>query len=201
MNSERTELVERCLNGDDMAWARLVEEYRGLVYSICCLFCGSSQDAEDLMQDTFVKIWTNLGSYDPSRGELKGWIATVTRNQRVDRYRRSGQQRRTDSLDSISQGREELGGISLAQRVADPRPTPHEVALSNEVGDLVSQAVEKVSPEMREVVKMRFVYELDNQEIAHRLRIPEGTVKSRTNRGRAQLVTLLNPMRSALGAA
>src|SRR5579862_2884374 len=97
-NKERTELVQLCLNGDDDAWARLVEEYRGLVYSICYLFCGSTQDAEDLVQDTFLKIWMNLASYDPSRGELKGWIATVTRNQRVDRYRRSGQQRLTDSI-------------------------------------------------------------------------------------------------------
>src|SRR5277367_5145598 len=76
---ERSDLVQLCLNGDDDAWARLVEEYRGLVYSICYLFCGSTQDAEDLVQDTFLKIWMNLASYDPSRGELKGWIATVTR--------------------------------------------------------------------------------------------------------------------------
>jgi len=54
---------------------------------------------------------------------------------------------------------------------------------------------------MRQVVRMRFVHGLDNQEIAHRLRIPEGTVKSRTNRGRAQLVSLLSPMRTAMGAA
>ena len=66
---------------------------------------------------------------------------------------------------------------------------------------IVGRAVEKVSPEMRQVVQMRFVHGLDNQEIAHRLRIPEGTVKSRTNRGRAQLVNLLGPMRTALGAA
>ncbi len=201
MNTERPELVQLCLNGDDTAWARLVEEYRGLVYSICYLFCGSTQDAEDLMQDTFVKIWTNLASYDPSRGELKGWIATVTRNQRVDRYRRSGQDRRTDSLDAVSEGRGESQTMALVQRIADPRPTPHDLAVSREVGDMVSRAVDKVSPEMRDVVKMRFVQELDNQEIAHRLRIPEGTVKSRTNRGRAQLITLLSPMRAALGAA
>lgn len=201
MDAERSELVQLCLQGDDAAWARLVEEYRGLVYSICCLFSGSSQDAEDLMQDTFVKIWHNLASYDPARGELKGWIATVTRNQRVDRFRRTGQERRTDSIDSIDEGRDGSQTMALVQRIADPRPTPHEMAVSREVGTIVSQAVNKVSPEMREVVRMRFVHELDNQEIAHRLRIPEGTVKSRTNRGRAQLISLLSPMRAALGAA
>jgi len=87
----------------------------------------------------------------------------------------------------------------MSQRLADNRPTPDAVAESREVGEIVSKAVSQVSPEMREVVKMRFVDELDNREIAHRLRIPEGTVKSRTNRGRAQLIHLLSPMRHALG--
>jgi len=203
MNTSGTELVQLCLNGDDDAWALLVEEYRGLVYSICYLFCGSTQDAEDLVQDAFLKIWMNLASYDPARGELKGWIATVTRNQRVDRFRRSGQQRLTDSIDSVSEGRDYSGktALSFAERLADHRPTPFDAAVTGEVTDIVTKAVKKISPEMREVVTMRFVHELDNQEIAHRLRIPEGTVKSRTNRGRAQLATLLSPMRTALGAA
>ncbi|WP_263350457.1 RNA polymerase sigma factor [Acidicapsa acidisoli] len=204
MNTGSTELVQLCLDGDDNAWAKLVEEYRGLVYSICYLFCGSTQDAEDLVQDTFLKIWMNLASYDPSRGELKGWIATVTRNQRVDRFRRSGQERRTDSIDSVmtTGGQwDQTNAMPLAQRIPDTRPTPHDVAVTSEVTAIVSKAVDRISPEMREVVTMRFVQGLDNQEIAHRLRIPEGTVKSRTNRGRAQLVSLLSPMRTALGAA
>lgn len=195
------ELVQMCLKGDDDAWAKLVEEYRGLVYSICYLFCGSTQDAEDLVQDAFLKIWMNLGSYDPSRGELKGWIATVTRNQRVDRYRRTGQDRRTESIDTVSGKSEEGGAVPIAQRIPDPRPTPHDAAVTSEITGIVTSAVKKISPEMREVVTMRFVHGFDNQEIAHRLRIPEGTVKSRTNRGRAQLASLLSPMRTALGAA
>jgi RNA polymerase sigma-70 factor (ECF subfamily) len=203
MKPSGTELVQLCLSGDDDAWAALVEEYRGLVLSICYLFCGSTQDAEDLMQDAFLKIWMNLSSYNPARGELKGWIATVTRNQRVDRFRRSGHERRTDSIDSAPEGRDDSGSapMTIAQRIADPRPTPHEAAVTSQVTAIVTRAVSKISPEMREVVTMRFVHELDNQEIAHRLRIPEGTVKSRTNRGRAQLATLLTPMRAALGAA
>ena len=204
MNKGSTELVQLCLDGDDKAWARLVEEYRGLVYSICYLFCGSTQDAEDLVQDTYLKIWMNLASYDPSRGELKGWIATVTRNQRVDRFRRSGQQRRTDSMDTVgttSGHWDQTENMPLAQRIPDTRPTPHEVAVTSEVTAIVIKAVDRISPEMREVVTMRFVHGFDNQEIAHRLRIPEGTVKSRTNRGRAQLASLLSPLRTALGTA
>jgi RNA polymerase sigma-70 factor (ECF subfamily) len=89
----------------------------------------------------------------------------------------------------------------MADRLADQRPTPQEAATSSQVIEMVTRAVEQVAPEMREVVKLRFLFEMDNQEIAHRLRIPEGTVKSRTSRGRAQLATLLRPMRAALGAA
>lgn len=200
-NQAPANLVQLCLSGDNNAWATLVEEYRGLVFSICYLFCGSTQDAEDLVQDTFLKIWMNLASYDPSRGELKGWIATVTRNQRVDRYRRSGQQRLTDSIDATAHGWDQSGTMTMAQRIPDHRPTPHDIAVTSEITGIVTKAVNKISPEMREVVTMRFVHELDNQEIAHRLRIPEGTVKSRTNRGRAQLASLLRPMRHALGAA
>ena len=198
MQTTHSELVPLCLKGDQSAWAQLVEEYRGLVYSICLPFSASQQDAEDLVQDTFVKIWNNLGSYDPARGELKSWISTVARNQRVDRFRRNGQQRRTHSLD---EGWDQSDSVAMADRLADQRPTPQEAATSSQVIEMVTRAVEQVAPEMREVVKLRFLFEMDNQEIAHRLRIPEGTVKSRTSRGRAQLATLLRPMRAALGAA
>ncbi|HTJ31555.1 MAG TPA: sigma-70 family RNA polymerase sigma factor [Acidobacteriaceae bacterium] len=202
MNTSGAELVKRCMNGNDAAWQQLVDEYRGLVYSICYLFCGSTEDVEDLVQDAFLKIWMNLGSYDPARGELKGWIATVARNQRVDRFRRTSQQRVTDSLDAaVAQDDSGKTPVSLADKLADPRPTPLDIAVTTEVTAIVSNAVKKISPEMREVVTMRFVHGMDPQEIAHRLRIPEGTVKSRTNRGRAQLISLLSPMRTALGAA
>ncbi len=201
VRNDTRKLVKQCLNGDNSAWAELVEEYRGLVCSICVPYCDSAADVDDLVQETFVKIWANLSSFDAERGELKNWIATVARNQRVDRYRRNGQQRRTESLDSVSGEREEQGMQPLSQRIMDQRATPEEMAERGEVRSYISSAVGNVSPEMREVVRMRFLLEMDSHEIAHRLRIPEGTVKSRTSRGRAQLVQMLMPMRAALGAA
>lgn len=201
MRNDAKKLVKRCLNGDNSAWAQLVEEYRGLIYSICVQYSDSQADVDDLAQDTFVKIWANLASFDAERGELKNWIATVARNQRVDRYRRNGRQRCTESLDSVTGEREEQGMQPLSQRIVDHRPTPDEMAERNEMQTFISSAVRRVSPEMREVVRMRFLLEMDSHEVAHRLRIPEGTVKSRTSRGRAQLVQMLMPMRAALGAA
>ncbi len=198
MQTAHYDLVQQCRQGDSRAWEQLIAEYRGLVYSICLPFANSREDAEDLVQDTFVKIWHNLGSYDPSRGELKSWISTVARNQRVDRFRRDSNQRHTQSLD---EGWDHSDTLSLSDRLPDLNPSPADSAATRQVIEMVTRAVEQVAPEMREVIKLRFIFEMDNQEIAHRLRIPEGTVKSRTSRGRVQLMNLLTPMRAALGAA
>ena len=198
MDAEGAELVQLCLNGDDAAWARLVKEYKGLIYSICHLSCISEQDADDLAQEAFIRIWMSLSSYNPERGGLRSWIASLTRNLRIDRFRRNRQQSVTDSMD---EGWEIVGSTPMAMQIVDSRPTPHESTFSNEVAAIVNRETSKISPVMRDVVTLCMVHEFDNREIARQLRIPEGTVKSRINRGRAQLVSLLNPMRAALGVA
>ena len=198
MNAEGPELVQLCLKGDDAAWAKLVEEYRGLIYSICHLSCISEQDADDLAQEAFIRIWMSLPSYNPERGGLRSWIASVTRNLRIDRFRRSRHQSITDSMD---EGWDISGSTPLAMQIVDGRPTPHDSAYSTEVAAIVDRETSKISPVMRDVVRLCVVHELDNREIARQLRIPEGTVKSRINRGRAQLASLLNPMGPALGVA
>jgi RNA polymerase sigma-70 factor (ECF subfamily) len=198
MDTEGLELVQLCLEGDDAAWAKLVKEYRGLIYSICHLSCISEQDADDLAQEAFIRIWMSLPSYKPERGGLRSWIASVTRNLRIDRFRRSRQQSVTDSMD---EGWEIAGSTPMAMQIVDRRPTPHDSMFSNEVATIVDRETCKISPVMRDVVTLCVVHEFDSREIARQLRIPEGTVKSRISRGRAQLTSLLNPMRAALGVA
>jgi RNA polymerase sigma-70 factor (ECF subfamily) len=198
MSTEYPELVQLCLNGDDAAWGELVEAYRSLVYSICHLSAISAQEADDLAQEAFIKIWMNLSNFDPKRGGLRSWIASVTRNLRIDRFRRRGQDRVTDSMD---EGWDNCAFETLALQIADLGQSPHESTFSKEVAGIVSQAVEEISPAMRDVVTLHLVQELDNREIARRLRIPEGTVKSRVSRGLAQLASLLSTQRAALGAA
>lgn len=198
MNYEGDELVELCLNGDAAAWANLVEQYKSLIYRICRLSSISNQDADDLAQEAFIRIWMNLPSYNPQRGSLRSWIASVTGNLRIDRYRSRKRDRHTDSLD---EGWENSRASSLSQQMVDLQPTPHDSALSKEVMAIVSEAADKLSPLMRESVILRLVQELDEIEISGKLRIPKGTVKSRVSRGRAQLASLLNPMRAALGVA
>lgn len=198
MVTEHYQLVQQCLNGDDTAWAHLVEEYKSLVYSICRLSDISDQDADDLAQEAFIKIWMNLANYDPKRGGLTSWIASVTRNLRIDRFRRGRQDRLTDSMD---EGWEGLGSATVAVQIVDARRSPHDWVFSNEAKAMVGRSVKAISPVMREVISLHLLDELDKREIAHRLRIPEGTVKSRVNRGIAQLAALLNTERAALGVA
>lgn len=198
MSAERYQLVQQCLNGDDAAWADLVEEYKSLVYSICRLSEISDQDADDLAQEAFIKIWTNLANYDPKRGGLTSWIASITRNLRIDRFRRGRQDRLTDSID---EGWDEAESAPMAVKIVDARQSPHDLAFLNEARARVGRSVNEISPVMREVISLHLFSELDKREIAHRLRIPEGTVKSRVNRGIAQLAALLHTERTALGMA
>ena len=198
MSMDGPELVNLCLNGDETAWERLVEEYRSLVYSICNLSSISRQDADDLAQEAFIKIWMNLSNYDPNRGGLKSWIASVTRNLRVDRFRRHKHEFTTDSMD---EGWDASGSVTLALQIPDKGQTPDEAAFSNEVKEIISRATNEMTTVMREVASLRLFHDLDNHEIARKLSVPEGTVKSRFNRGRAQLVSLLDPQRTALGIA
>ena len=198
MSKESSELVQLCLNGDNAAWEELVREYKSLVYSICHLSAISDQDADDLAQEAFIKIWMNLSNYDPQRGALKSWIASVTRNLRVDRFRRRGNERLTDSMD---EGWQIASAATPALQIVDARQSPHDSVFSNEAQAIVFRAVNEISPVMRDVVALHLSQDLDSREIAHRLRIPEGTVKSRVHRGITQLAALLNPQQAALGVA
>lgn len=197
MSTATEELVSLCRNGNEDAWKQFVEEYRDLVYTICRGKSASAHDAEDLMQDAFLKIWANLASYDPARGTLVAWISTVTRNAGLDRFRRGWKDRKTEPLDETT----DESGVIVFGHVIDSSPTPHDIAASRETTEIVLEQGKQIPPQMWEIVRMKFLHELDNREIAQRLRIPEGTVKSRISRGCAQLASLLSPQRIALGAA
>jgi RNA polymerase sigma-70 factor (ECF subfamily) len=181
-------VVRRCLDGDPAAWAELVKAQHRRVYGLCYRFTGSSHDSEDLTQEVFLKVYGNLASFDVSRGSFPTWLTTLTRNLLVDHFRRGRQQRATDSIDA---GWEDASELPIADRLADPQPSPHRLAAAREIERMVQQALTKISPELREAVILRDLQDLDYKEIAQVLRIPEGTVKSRISRGRAELARLL----------
>ena len=183
--------VRRCLDGDSGAWAELVRMHHRRVYGICYRFTGSAVDAEDLTQDVFLKIYSNLGSFDCARGSLQVWITTMTRNLLVDNFRRTKNWRATGSLDEGWNESGEDQGLRPVDRLRSRDASPHETAARKELEKMVQEALAKVSTELREAVILRDLQDMDYKEIAQVLGIPEGTVKSRISRGRAELARLL----------
>jgi RNA polymerase sigma-70 factor, ECF subfamily len=188
---EAAQVVRRCLNGDSSAWAEMVRTHHKRVYGLCYRFTGNVADAEDLTQDVFLKIYSNLGSFDAARGSLPVWITTMTRNLLVDNFRRTRNQRATGSLDEGWDGSDETGPQRPIDRLMAGGPSPHDAAVRRELEKMVQEALAQVSVELREAVILRDLQDLDYKEIAQVLDIPEGTVKSRISRGRAELARLL----------
>ena len=182
-------LVRRCIAGDAVAWEEIVQRYHRRIYNICYRFTGSGTDADDLTQEVFIKMYRTLNSYDAERGAFMTWVTTVTRNLLVDHFRKSRQERLTDSLDTPASEQEDA--MPLSERIPDRGPAPDSKVESRETGEAVHQALQRLSPDLREAVILRDLQDMDYREIATVLRVPEGTVKSRINRGRAELARLL----------
>ena len=121
-----SQVVRRCMDGDSGAWAELVRTHHRRVYGLCYRFTGNPADAEDLTQDVFLKIYSNLASFDMGRGSLQVWITTMTRNLLVDNFRRTRNQRATGSLDEGWDVTDELRPVdrleSASLRRTSPRP-------------------------------------------------------------------------------
>jgi RNA polymerase sigma-70 factor (ECF subfamily) len=188
LENDWSQLVRRCMDGDSGAWAEMVRTHHKRVYGLCYRFTGNPTDAEDLTQDVFLKIYSNLASFDQQRGSLQVWITTMTRNLLVDNFRRTRNLRATGSLDEGWETTDELQPID---RLTTREVSPHEAAARKELGKMVQNALLRVSAELREAVILRDLQDLDYKEIAQVLGIPEGTVKSRISRGRAELARLL----------
>ena len=182
-------LVRRCIAGDAVAWEEIVQRYHRRIYNICYRFTGSGTDADDLTQEVFIKMYRTLNSYDVERGAFMTWVTAVTRNLLVDHFRKTRQERVTDSLDTPQS--EQDDAMLLGERIPDKGPSPDTRVQSREAKEAAHVALQKLSPELKEAVILRDLQDMDYREIATVLRVPEGTVKSRINRGRAELARLL----------
>jgi RNA polymerase sigma-70 factor, ECF subfamily len=182
-------LVRRCISGDAAAWEEIVQQYNRRIYNLCYRFTGSANDADDLTQEVFIKIYRTLSSYDVNRGAFMTWVTTVTRNLLVDHFRKARQERMTESLDTTTSDHEDA--MPLGDRIPDEAPSPDSQVQSREAREAVHTALQKLSPELREAVILRDLQDMDYRDIAVSLKVPEGTVKSRINRGRAELARLL----------
>lgn len=182
-------LVERCLGGDETAWEDLVRLHTRRVYAVCYRFTSSDSEAQDLTQDVFLRVFKTLKSFRSGEGSFSVWLLRLTRNLLIDHYRRGKQERATDSIEEQLPMLEETAALSAR--------TDGLVA-GREAGEILQAALEKLSPELRETLILRDLEELEYREIAGTLGVPEGTVKSRLNRGRAELARLLRKHKVAV---
>ena len=175
-------LVERCLSGDDAAWEALVRQHARRVYGLCYRFTGKDSEAQDLSQEVFLRVFRALGGFRSTEGSFATWLTRLTRNLMIDHYRRTRNERVTDSIEE-QLPRVEEGFVSISR--------PDAALAGREASELLQGALAKLSPELRETIILRDLQEMEYREIAQVLGIPEGTVKSRLNRGRAELGRLL----------
>lgn len=178
-------LVRRCITGDAAAWEEIVQRYHRRIYNLCYRFAGDPESAQDLTQEVFIKMYRTLTTYDSGKGAFVTWVTTITRNLLVDHFRKTKGDRITDSLDGPVSDHEDAQPLSA--QIADPGLPPDSRVQSREAREMVHLALQKLSPELREAVVLRDLQDLDYREIATVLHVPEGTVKSRINRGRAEL--------------
>jgi RNA polymerase sigma-70 factor (ECF subfamily) len=170
------ELIERCLAGDQSAWDTIVRQHWRKVFNVAYRFVGRQDEAEDLTQEIFIKIFKALRTFD-RRANFQTWIISISRNLCIDHYRSVRKERETmardvdaSALTPVETGRGPYG--QLEQR---------------DLRDLIRTALAALPPALREAVVLRDLQEFSYQEIADRLHLPEGTVKSRINRGRLEL--------------
>ena len=178
------EIIQRCLNGDQSAWETIVRLYWRRVFNIAYKFVGKHDQAEDLTQDVFLKLFKSLDTFD-RRANFQTWLISVSRNLCIDHYRSVRKERETMNRDVDPA---DLSPVSTTR-------SPHAELEQRDRVELLRLALGKLAPTLRTAVMLRDIQELSYQEIANRLRLPEGTVKSRINRGRTELARQIQQLR------
>src|SRR6188508_1582975 len=169
-------LIEQCLAGDQAAWEQIVRQNWRKVFNVAYKFVGKHDEAEDLTQDIFLKIFKALKTFD-RRANFQTWIISISRNLCIDHYRSVRKERQTIARDVDS----------TELQPATPERGPYAQAEHQDLRAQLRQALETLPLTLRTAVVLRDLQELSYQEIADRLGLPEGTVKSRINRGRIEL--------------
>jgi RNA polymerase sigma-70 factor (ECF subfamily) len=173
-------LIEQCLIGDQAAWEAIVRQNWRKVFNVAYKFVGKHDEAEDLTQDIFLKIFKALNTFD-RRANFQTWIISISRNLCIDHYRSVRKERQMIAREVDT---------SDLQPVSSERG-PHYAVEHRDLRVLLQRALQTLPMTLRTAVILRDLQELSYQEIADRLGLPEGTVKSRINRGRIELARQL----------
>ncbi len=184
--SEGADLVRRCRAGDGSAWEEIVSAFSRRIFNLAFRFTSNVETAEDLTQDVFIRVYKSLDQYDPKHGDLPNWLMRLARNLIIDDYRhrqRNPQNTYAEDVDDHSFHLKAVGGSM--QKEMERR----------EIAKQVQEGIDKLPADLKTCVILRDIEEMSYQEIVEVLKIPEGTVKSRINRGRIELAKILRRMR------
>ena len=176
MDIDEATLVERCRQGDDLAWEWLVRRCQGRVYALAYHYLGSVEDARDVAQEAFVRVYRQLASFEGDR--FMAWLLRITRNLCIDQLRRRKTRPPAEDLRADADD-------DTAPR--DAAPSPEQAWLTDARRRLVHQALRRLDGANREVILLKDIHGLKLDEIAGMLGLPIGTVKSRAHRARLEL--------------
>jgi RNA polymerase sigma-70 factor (ECF subfamily) len=182
--SNRTdgELIEESKRGNTAAFEVLFNKYQKRVYNVIYRMVGNEQDAADLTQDVFVRVYNSLHSLRTGDA-LLGWLRTVAVNITRDHFRKKGRTLRTDSLDSKVQ----LEDGEVEREIEDWSGNPERLLDRKDLQEAVQRAMNSLSDEHRVAVAMHHIEGMDVKDMAAQLKVPVGTVKSRLARAREEL--------------
>lgn len=179
---EEVQLIARARQGDQDAFARLLEAHQSRVYHQALRMVGHAEDARDVTQEVFWKAWQGLPRFHGD-SSFSTWLYRLTSHAAIDLLRREKRHRGSNSLDDSQ--------LSLVSTLADPAPGPQQQVEQQELLDGVARGLAQLSEEHRQVLVLREINGLSYEEIGQVLQLSPGTVKSRIARARAALAKLL----------
>jgi RNA polymerase sigma-70 factor (ECF subfamily) len=180
-------LLEGCRKGDELAWEAFVRQMQGRVYALALSYAANREEARDLAQEVFVRLYAKCRRF-PEAGRFLPWMICTARNVAIDYLRRR-------------KARPPLADIPAeeARALVESGPDPEEACCVEADRRLLYRALQKLSTLNREIVVLREIQGLRLEEIASLLRVPVGTIKSRTFRARAELAEAVLALRGAWG--
>lgn len=173
--------IRRAANGDEQAFEQLLSEHEKSVYNLCLRMTKNPEDALDVSQEVFLRVWKSLGSYQYDAA-FSTWLFRIASNACIDFLR--ARKRRQEASLTVE---DEQNGEEKELDMPDPAPMPEQALLQKEQRRQVLAAMDELPPDQREILQLRVVEALPYEQIAEILNVKLGTVKSRLARAREQL--------------
>jgi RNA polymerase sigma-70 factor (ECF subfamily) len=178
------DLLARVATGDESAFAQLYDRSSTLLFTLALRILGDRDDASDLLQDVYQEVWRKIVRYDAGRGSPMAWLVTLTRSRAIDRLRARAARGfgATHSIDETGAG-----------ELPDDRASPLDVRAYRELRDSVAKALADLPDGQQEALELAYYEGLSHTEVAARLSVPLGTIKTRIKLGMNKLKTTLRP--------